>query len=722
MVIPLGLFFFTLSFYLRTLCATFNINDSGETIMDCDLLALAHSPGYPLHTLLGRLFCLLPLGQPMFRLTFGSAVMGAFSVMMVYLILRKILKSSGEPSLTGLDPAAWLLEIPSLFGALVFAFSYQHWFQSDGAKGSIYTFNSLLAVMTLFLLLKMREAGWFIRGFLLAGFFLGMGLSVHWETQVVLLPAYGWFLLAAQRRVAAEDLFRNWLRPFDLWNQFRVLLGAFGGKPRLVRALTFLLLPLSTYLYLPIRAHGNPVLNWWNPGSFSRFVTVVMRKNYDTPDNPYSLATFHRNLARFWLHAHDQYGGLFTPVVFLLALAGLAWLWKRRRADTLGLFLFGGSVLAGVILHNATRAGYEWTLDNFFTPVFLTLAFFAGAGVASLCGWFSKQGLSPLARLSLGAACLGLSLMPLGSNYGANDQSAYTVSYDEGLNMLKTVSRDGVILCNGDIDILPLWYLQLVEGKRPEVASLTTQLVGLQWYRDDIFRDWPFLQTSLQGDGPPDRAVEGMIHDHGSQRPFYVTNIFPQGAAWLWKFHPLVPDGMLWRLADTQGQNFAFNSARLNQLWSRYDLRNLGPPKGKYWDDYTDVMKDSYGQACSFTGEAAMNSQNPQLAKWSYEKALEYHQPQVKGVTYLGLADAEMALGSPVDAVSHYQQAFRFYLPSAYVPYTYARLGDAFLLEKDYLNAQDAFHLSLRFDPRQKEALEGLRRLEGIRSKMDHPA
>ncbi len=313
------------------------------------------------------------------------------------------------------------------------------------------------------------------------------------------------------------------------------------------------------------------------------------------------------------------------------------------------------SVFVGVVLYNPTRAGYEWTLDNFFTPVFLSMAFFSGAGVAAICQWFSRLGLSRLGRLSLSAACLGLALMPLELNFEANDQSAYTVSYDEGLNMLKTVSRDGVILCNGDIDILPLWYLQFVEGKRPEVASFTTQLVGLQWYRDDIFRSWPFLQGSLQGDGPADAVVEDMIHFHGSERPFYVTNIYPQGAAWLWKAHPLVPDGMLWRLADTRGQNFAFNSTRLNQLWSGYDLRNLGPPKGKYWDDYTDVMKDSYGQACSFTGYMAMNTQNPRLAQWSYEKALEYRQPQQRAVTYLNLGTRRWpwdALSTPLPTIS----------------------------------------------------------------------
>ncbi len=230
MFVPLGLFFFTLFFYLRTLCATFNINDSGETIMDCDLLALAHSPGYPLHTLLGRLFCLMPLGQPMFRLTLGSALMGAFSVTMIYFILRKTFKNIDGSFFSEAEATrSWIWETPSLFGALVFAFSYQHWFQSCGAKGSIYTLNTLLAVMTLFLLLKMRESGWFIRGFWLSALFLGMGLSVHWETQVVLLPAYAWFLLEAQKRVAVGELFRNLLRPFDLWDRFRGLAERFWG-------------------------------------------------------------------------------------------------------------------------------------------------------------------------------------------------------------------------------------------------------------------------------------------------------------------------------------------------------------------------------------------------------------------------------------------------------------------------------------------------------------
>jgi hypothetical protein len=727
MFIALGLFFFTLFFYLRSLCATFNINDSGETIVDCDLLSLAHSPGYPLHTLWGRIFCLLPLGQPMFRLTFCSAVMGAASVALAYLLLHHILENAAKDSPAG----SWFTaKIPALFGALAFAFSYQHWFQSGGGKGSIYTLNNLLAVVMFLILVKMREPGWFKRGFFLSVFFLGLALSVHWETQAVLIPAYAWLLFSAQNRVSLSEVTRNALRLFDLEAVLARLAGAFTSKAGWVRAAALLCLPLSTYLFLPLRSALGPAIDWWSPHSRSRFWTVITRGNYSGTDDPRSLVTLHRDLARFWVHAHDQYGTGFTVLIFALALAGLAWLWRNRRTDAVGLALFGGGVFAGVILHNAPRAGYEWTLDNFFTPFFLATALLAGAGIAALHHWILQRGFQRFAWAPA-AAALAAALLPLGLNYPVNDQSAYTVSYDEGMNMLKTAKRGGVILCNGDIDILPLWYLQLAEGKRPDVASFTTQLVGMQWYRDDIVRHWPFLRIPLQGDPQPTQpmektaqAVEEMIHIQGASHPFYTTNIFPQGASFLWGHHPYVPDGLLWRLGDTQGQNFAFNSSRLNELWSQYQLRNLNVPERKYWDDYTDVMRDSYGMAASFTGDFAMGNHDPETAQWSYEKALDYRQVQQMGITFVKLGDSELALDEPDSALAHYQESLRWIRSSAYnyTSYAYARIGDCCRIKKDYLNAQEAYEAALKLNPQLKDALQGLEEIQKDEGKAEPPS
>ena len=237
MFIPAGLFFFVLAIYLRTHCATFNINDSGETIMVCDLLTISHSPGYPLHTLWGRVNCLLPIGKPMFRVTFASILAASFSVVVLYWTIRMMLKSlfsasvlpatgivsdqgSRESSLIRTEnpgpTGAWTWEVPALFGALLFAFSYQHWFQACGAKGGIYTLNTFLSVCMLFLFFKMRESGWFTKAFLLMGFLYGLSLAHHWPNQIVMAPAYFWFLIINQKKISMRDFFGWMVNPLVL--------------------------------------------------------------------------------------------------------------------------------------------------------------------------------------------------------------------------------------------------------------------------------------------------------------------------------------------------------------------------------------------------------------------------------------------------------------------------------------------------------------------------
>ncbi|HEY5037482.1 MAG TPA: DUF2723 domain-containing protein, partial [bacterium] len=542
MFIPFGLFLFTFFFYLRTHCASFNINDSGETIMVCDLLTISHSPGYPLHTLWGRVCCLLPLGQPMFRVTFCSMLTGALSIVVVYWILEMMLKSVFKPldqvSGTTEDsgPGPWLWKVPALCGALIFAFSYQHWFQACGAKGGIYTLNTFLTVGMLFLFYKMRENGWFVKSLFLMAFFYGLGLAHHWPNQLVMAPAYLWFLYAGQKKFTLLEFLKKFLSlaavggfalgliiGFLLFQEFfmAILIGIVGmvlvliaqvfGFLAWVRSVTCGLLALSIYLYLPIRSVQDPLVNWWNPRNLDRLVGTVLRKGYQGIGDKRSWTTIVRNLNRFWLHAHHQFGDAFTYFAFLLAAAGFYWLWKKQKTSVIGISILGSGVFFGIIFFNNPLEGYQWTIDNFFSPVFLMVAFFAAAGMAWICEWVASEW--PLRQVPLYASafCLSFALMPLILNYPASDQSRYVSSYDEGMNMLKTVNRDAVILCNGDIDILPLWYLQFVEGKRQEVVSFTMQLIPYDWYREPLFKRWPFLYVPVGQDVRPETVVQNMI-------------------------------------------------------------------------------------------------------------------------------------------------------------------------------------------------------------------
>jgi tetratricopeptide (TPR) repeat protein len=815
MFIPVLLFFFTFCVYLLTHCASFNINDSGETIMVCDLLTISHSPGYPLHTLWGRVNCLLPLGQPMLRVTFSSILTGTISVVMVYWALKMMLKAifsptdaSGSVAAEGSGPASrnqpgpWIWEMPALCGALLFAFSFQHWFQTCGAKGGIYTLNTLLTASMVFLFFKMKENGWFIKSFLLMGFLYGLSLAHHWPNQIVMAPAYFWFLITHQKKVPLSDLYQWVFHPFfsiglgglftisflmkwmfsssapeglvfgvamvelvltlvtfgvlaatvirflgwlfllgclfacglavmfsliafDYLIPIQVLVMVVGvvlvsailihvfSLANYIRSFVLLLLSLSVYMYLPIRAALDPAVNWWNPQNYHRLFGTVMREGYKGIGDIRSWTTIMRNVKRFWFHAQDQFGEVATFMIFAMALWGFLWLCSKKQwRYAIGFYLLGTGVFKGVILFNNPLEGYQWTLDNFFSPVFLVVSLFAAAGIAGISEWAASrwaQDARSWVPRSLGAFFLCFALAPAVLNYKVNDQSRYVSSYDEGLNMLKTVNDDGVILCNGDIDILPLWYLQFVLGKRPSVASFTMQLIPYEWYRDPFFKRYPFLFTPVGANAQPEVVVQDMINRHAQERSFYFTNIYP--APWVRKKNNALPDGLLWRMTDTKGLNYAFNTARLNALWSTYRIRSMDPPDRGYWDEYTDVMKDSYGIGFDFTGLYSLMYQMPDIALWSYNNALKFRQPQTLYNIYMMMGETYMGLGNPSAAVNYYQESLK---PNPKNPYVYAKLGYAFMMLGDYTNAETAFHYSQNMNPDQKEAKEGLEALAKV--------
>jgi len=170
------LFLTVLELYLRTHCASFNINDSGETILVCTRMTISHSPGYPLHMLWGKFNnVLFPFGQPMLRVTMASIWTASLSVVFFFQILKRVI---GEALLVRRpeeeEPPSWMTVVPALAGAFLFAFSYQHWFQAGGCKGGIYTLNTMQYLAILLVIFKISHRGAGERALLLVCFMIGL--------------------------------------------------------------------------------------------------------------------------------------------------------------------------------------------------------------------------------------------------------------------------------------------------------------------------------------------------------------------------------------------------------------------------------------------------------------------------------------------------------------------------------------------------------------------
>jgi hypothetical protein len=645
----------------------------------------------------------------MFRVSFASTLTAAGAVVLFYLIMKLILKNvfsnRDENGVSHLATTpVYFLEIPSLFGALCFAFSYQQWFQADGAKGGIYTLNTFLTMLILYILFLMRERGWFLKGFLLVAFIYGVSLTDHWPNQVVIFPGYVWLLLSAQTKVPIleimESLFK--LRFLDFWEKFKKAMMAFGLK-NWILALTLCFVGFSLYTSLAMRANLHPVMNWWDPDNLTRLWQTIERKGYSGIGAQRSLITIHRNLVEFYQQSYDQFGIVFSWVILILAIWGLFWLFKRNRVLGWGLAILEFFVFLTIIGFNNPLKGYQWTLDNFFTPIYHLACFMAAAGVAGILEVSSKNFKSKVKTASIGGAALLLAFLPLSLNYIRDDQSRYTSSYDYGMNMLRTVAKNGVIICNGDIDILPLWYLQYVRGIRPDVTSFTMQLIPYSWARDPFFKRNPSLYVPVFNNVNPEVVVQNMINMHGNQRPFYFTNIFT--APWIRQKNPALPEGFLWRLTNTKNMNFPLTSRHLNLLWSGYCLHDLNPPRRRYWDPYTDVMKDSYGIGFDFTGYYALANKWYPLAVWCFKNALKYRQPQTWPRLYFMLAQSEIQVHDGAGALLALQKVDKMQPGN---PLVYAKMGEAYLLLHHLNLASNAFQTSLRLDPNEAEAQHGL--------------
>src|SRR5574341_986895 len=66
-----------LALYLATAARDIVVGDPTEFVIVSLTGGIAHPPGYPLLTLLGRLFSALPLGEPAFRVSLVSVLAGA---------------------------------------------------------------------------------------------------------------------------------------------------------------------------------------------------------------------------------------------------------------------------------------------------------------------------------------------------------------------------------------------------------------------------------------------------------------------------------------------------------------------------------------------------------------------------------------------------------------------------------------------------------------------
>ena len=454
----------TMGIYLATLGRSVGRADTFEFQVVAHNLGIAHPTGYPLYTLLGKLFTFMPVGTIAVRVNLLSAVCATGAALVLYACMRTLQQDTELSDRWARSASAAV----ALLAALAFAVSPTLW--SQAVEAEVYALHALLVALVLWLLLNgIQPSGRHHRFWApaLAGT-LGLGLTHH-LTIVLVLPAVALALLMARPRMPA----RHWLAAGGLF---------LGG--------------LMVYLYLPLRWPAlhegarmtlREFLNWVLG---SRFKGALVLDAWRTDPLRYQI------VGRLIL---DQWGwvGVALSAAGILALTRQSW-----RAALVTLVLWVPYVMYAL-------SYYVPDLSVFLIPAHLVMAVWMGFGAwaaARLAGrWLRQEGVAT----SLAVVCLALLPVSLMVRHGpVVDRSAPNPLEAWGRHVLGLALDRGAAILADSEKIAPLYYLQQTEGIRPdlEIVVLPTEEI----YRSELDRRIAAGQTVYLARFLP--RLEGVYH------------------------------------------------------------------------------------------------------------------------------------------------------------------------------------------------------------------
>lgn len=525
----IALFLIALGYYLFNLLPSVHWLDTGEFVSTSFLLSLPHPPGHPLYVLLGKLAAFLPLGSIAFRVNLLSALLMAAGIVLVYKIALDLLR------FLKLEGHRWHSPLLALLAMVSSALYLQ------ATRCEVYAlnlvFSLVLMLFTLRFFISARTGGGATpdgRLLKFCFFAIGLGLGNHHLLIFLILPALALSLFMARHK---------------------------GMLPSLLRAVPFVVLGLSVYLVLPLRALSGGMIGWGAPDNLDALMHTVSASTFQKTLVPFSFSLLGENgaaMARF-------FAGQFSPVLwapfYLLLFTGIVILWRKSRGLLLlllGLCFFNiASKLFGLIdLMVPDVAGY-------FALSVVSLFLIIGVAL----GW-----LGALNRFARVGAALFLAAATVIVSWQTTDRarSGNFIAHDYAESLLQDLpDRSLVVLSHYDTVFLS-WYLQGVERSREDLTLLFRGFMNRKWFhkRARLHRRVKSLRRLYP---------EGLLRAGAAPEVFFELGIRMHKVPRAFR-ERLEPAGYLFRLGNSSipalnklgsRSNPAFNLNRIAEWWRR---------------------------------------------------------------------------------------------------------------------------------------------------------
>ena len=437
--------------YFLTVARDLIVGDAPELITAAAVLGVPHPPGYPLFTMLGHAFSLLPWGSIPFRVNLLSVVCDSFTVGIIYLIAVRLVRS----------------RLAGAVAAFILAINPTFW--SSALAAEVFPLNNFLAALLVLFLITWHQQPQSGRVLVAACFLAGLALT-NQQTIVLLAPAFC----------------------FILW-QHRSML---RGRLRLLAiCIVVFVIGLLPYAYVPWASARHPAFNWGDVSSLHDFFSFVARKSFGSGQ----LVGKTEYLGGSPLARIAALFGSFAALAGILVLLGAIRVYRRQRwyfwFSLIAFVCAGPFFIWWTNLNLATAPFGLFVLQRFFLlpqVVAAPLIAFGVLMISELIGRYVSASRASLLRLVVGG-CLGAISVSVLMNYHRLDQRRNFIARHFVEDIFMSAKPGCILVATGDVIAFPIIYFQTVEKLGGQITLIWLPMFSQPWYVRQLRERYPDL-------------------------------------------------------------------------------------------------------------------------------------------------------------------------------------------------------------------------------------
>lgn len=527
-LISISAFLVPMGFLYLAMSPSVGLEDAGELSAAALTWGIPHPSGYPTYTLLGNLWSLV-LGSQAWSINLLSAVATAAAAWLIYLLVTE----QGGHRLWGVA-AAWLYAgYPAVW--------------SQGLVAEVYGLHAFLVALSLWLVVRFYRTKQ-LPYFYISCLILGLSIGNH-LISLFLIPV--WLGIIYKQRLVFKK--SDYGKSLGLW-----------------------LTGLMAYIYLPVAASRQPLVNWGDPSTWTNFWQHVLRLNY------HDLGLIKGGAGKFGFImalAGDLVNGLGWPVITVIFL-GLVLLWRRQRALAVILLAVAGLQSLPVIILRSYGwgLGLEFTYSVYWSSLLVAVAVIFGLAASEV--WrYLKERLSDNTNLTyISGLIIGWLILPWAvwfNNWQTVNYRSDVFPDKYAASLLNSLPPQAILFVNtngyaGDSLLFTLLYERAVAKLRPDVLLLDAGTVFL------LPAEVRSRLTSAPIVKPNNEIMDDWFRVYWQlaekyHRPLYSTSLpWPGGLGLVGK-----PDGLAYRIFGSPAEaEIYYTQPKLlsPELWSRTRL------------------------------------------------------------------------------------------------------------------------------------------------------